>query len=468
MLYRVLLNLSVLRLVAESPTFQLVKTSTKKRGEEGKKAYAEFQRFEQLVDRKAGEFRVRLLGGTSVLEPFSIALHYGEGDSTPLSHVLPVFQHLYDFAQDLDCSDAITEFLTEEDDRDAVQERMRRRWLGEGRLVGLKADVHLLALVLDPFVHGALTSTEAPTCDLLAGEVLEGARAALRHFSSNDHAARSVLLQQFMLWNAAAPQPGPGGSGDAPPVAVATGHNAFSALRLNAMQQSWAKVKAREEALEKDGTARDEDSPAFAMREAIAKLRLCSSPVDFWLAMMNEMPRGAKPEQKEAHLLFCKTAADISSIIGHTCGVERAGKAYKQVLTSLRKSMEEARAMKAVYVYANYGLLELKHKAGDAFGAFSSDDPSLQQDGSKSTGSGIGLPASRSKRCFRNSSTPVSSSRSCLLLPTARGSGHGTACCAGGSAPAVVGGGGGGEGGGGEGGGPPIWGQSGTSPSVFS
>ena len=124
--------------------------------------------------------------------------------------------------------------------------------------------------------------------------------------------------------------------------------------------------------------------------------------------------------------------------------------------------------MKAVYVYANYGLLELKHKAGDAFGAFSSDDPSLQQDGSKSTGSGIGLPASRSKRCFRNSSTPVSSSRSCLLLPTARGSGHGTACCAGGSAPAVVGGGGGGEGGGGEGGGPPIWGQSGTSPSVFS
>ena len=81
-----------------------------------------------------------------------------------------------------------------------------------------------------------------------------------------------------------------------------------------------------------------------------------------------------------AHLLFCKTAANISSIIGHTCGVERAGKAYKQVLTSLRKSMEEAPAMKVVYVYANYGLLELKHTAGDALGAFSSDDHSLQQE----------------------------------------------------------------------------------------
>ena len=54
------------------------------------------------------------------------------------------------------------------------------------------------------------------------------------------------------------------------------------------------------------------------MREAIAMLRLTSSPVNFWLAMMNESPRGATVDQKEAHLLFCKTAADISSIVGYT------------------------------------------------------------------------------------------------------------------------------------------------------
>ena len=56
---------------------------------------------------------------------------------------------------------------------------------------------------LDPFAHGVLTSAEAPFCDLLAGEILESARTALRHSSSDDHAKRSVLLQQFMLWNAA-------------------------------------------------------------------------------------------------------------------------------------------------------------------------------------------------------------------------------------------------------------------------
>ena len=55
--------------------------------------------------------------------------------------------------------------------------------------------------------------------------------------------------------------------------------------------------------------------------------------------MMNELPRGATTDQQEAHLLFFKSAADISSIVGHTCGVERAGKGYKQVLSSLNERL---------------------------------------------------------------------------------------------------------------------------------
>mmetsp|Transcript_11277 Transcript_11277/g.24645 ORF Transcript_11277/g.24645 Transcript_11277/m.24645 type:complete len:87 (+) Transcript_11277:272-532(+) len=85
------------------------------------------------------------------------------------------------------------------------------------------------------------------------------------------------------------------------------------------------------------------------MRESIAKLRLCDNPIDFWLAMMNEQPRHATAKQRAAHMLFCKIAADISGIVGHTCGVERAGKAYKQVLGPLRKSMDEKRAMKSIF-----------------------------------------------------------------------------------------------------------------------
>ena len=373
MIHRVWLNISVLRLVAESPTYTVVKAATKKRGEEGKRALEEFKRFESLVESR--EFKVRLQGGAGVMEPFSIMLHYSEGDKVPLSHVLPVFQTIYDFSQQMGDFDAISEFLDSEEERDAVAECVRHRYLGEGRKVGLKADVHLLTFVLDPFVQAALTSPQKPDCDLLEGDVLEGARRALRHFASDDHAKRSVLLQQFMLWNAAAPrlpEGGQGGSGDSTPVAQVTGNNAFSGLRLSAMEQVWSKVQAREDKLNADKTPRDRDSSAFAVREEVAKLRLCDSPVEFWLAMMNETPRGANADQKQAHMLFCKAAADISSIVGHTCGVERAGKAYKQILTSLRKAMDEARAMKAIYVYSNYNLRQHKQGAGDSFSAFNS------------------------------------------------------------------------------------------------
>eukprot|EP00966_Prymnesium_polylepis_P144029 3325357-Prymnesium_polylepis.1 len=78
-------------------------------------------------------------------------------------------------------------------------------------------------------------------------------------------------------------------------------------------------------------------------------------------------------------MLFCKTAADISGIVGHTCGVERAGKAYKQVLGPLRKSMDETRASKAIFVFSNYNLRNHKQSAGDAFSAFNSDVPAAPQ-----------------------------------------------------------------------------------------
>ena len=218
------------------------------------------------------------------MEPFSIVLHYAEGDSVPISHVLALFQFAYEFSQQLDDFDAITDFLTTDEERDAIAGIMQKRWLGEGRLVGLKHDVHLLAYVLDPFAQGARTTATQPKCDFLDVEVMNAARTALRHFSKDDSAKRAILLQQFMLWNAAAPA-----LVGQPPVVQASGNNAFSALRLDAMQQVWDKKVTREEKLEAEGAQRDEDSSAFAMREAIANLRLTSSPVEFWLAMMNEV-----------------------------------------------------------------------------------------------------------------------------------------------------------------------------------
>ena len=43
----------------------------------------------------------------------------------------------------------------------------------------------------------------------------------------------------------------------------------------------------------------------------------------------NEAPNGVPKEAIEVQRFFCRTACDISNIVGHTCGVERAGKAYK-------------------------------------------------------------------------------------------------------------------------------------------
>ena len=230
-------NRQPMRLVSESAVFDLVLSSLKKRGKESEKSVAEFKRFRELVEARS--FYDRLAGGKALLEPFSLNLHYSEGDSVLLSHVYPSFQLLYDFAQTLDEFDAITTLLEEEEELDAVNQLVKERWLGEGAKVGLRHDVHLLAFLGDPYVQAALTSPTNPDCDILTGDVAEAARRALRHFSKDDPAKRAVLLQQLMLWTAATPAlsvEAAAGSGGA--VAVAMGNNAFSSLRLAAMQLS--------------------------------------------------------------------------------------------------------------------------------------------------------------------------------------------------------------------------------------
>ena len=46
------------------------------------------------------------------------------------------------------------------------------------------------------------------------------------------------------------------------------------------------------------------------------------------------------------------------------------GKSYGLVMSSLRKAMDHVRAMKAVFVFANYGLIDHKHETGDGYDAF--------------------------------------------------------------------------------------------------
>ena len=55
----------------------------------------------------------------------------------------------------------------------------------------------------------------------------------------------------------------------------------------------------------------------------------------------------------------------IDSTLGQGMRSRAINKAYKQVLSSLQKSMDEMRAMKAIYVYSNHNLCEHIQSAGD-------------------------------------------------------------------------------------------------------
>ena len=361
-------NYSALRLVSESPVYAVVKQQLKKRGQEGKKALEEFERFEELTASRRS--REKIGGVSATLGPFSHVLHYGEGDSVPVSHVLPCFQLCYDFSQQLNEYTAITAVLEKEEHHDEFVSAVRDRWLGEGRKVGVKNDVHLCSFGLDPYAQAILTTPEDPDCDLLSGEVWAAARRVLRQLAGDDAAKRSVLLQQLGLWQSACPQINADAAGPSRNRAAQAGNNAYSSLYLSAMELMWDKVEARQTALQDRDELPDADVPGFDIKEAVDKLKLSPKPTGFWLEMQRETPRGAKPEAIEAHKLFCKMACDILSIVGHTCGVERAGKGYGLVLGPLRKSMDPARAKKAIYVFENYGLLNHKQVSGDGYDSF--------------------------------------------------------------------------------------------------
>lgn len=358
---RVALNYTALRLLSESALFEATRAQLSRRGrDQGEKAREEFQRFEDLVTSRAS--KAKIIGATAVLEPFSSALHYSEGDSVPLSHVYVIFQSLYDLSQQLDEYPAIQKLLPTDDQRSEVTAVVRGRWLGEGQKKGLKHDAQLCAFALDPYVQASLATRDKPECDLLTNEVTDAARRVLKQVAGSDAGKRAMLSQQFNLWLAAYPRK------DAEGAQVhRSGQNAFSSLYLVAMDLVWDLIDEREKAMAADTTTVRTSVEADAtadIKELIAKLKLMPKPTDFWLSMLSSTPTGATPAQIEAHRYFCKAACDISAIVGHTCGVERAGKGYGLVLTPLRKRMATDRVKKAVYVLENYGLSRLKMEAG--------------------------------------------------------------------------------------------------------
>lgn len=360
MCMRVVKNFSVLRLLSESDSFAAVKAQVSKRGRQGEKSLVEFQRFEDLVGSR--DARTKILGAAMLLEPFSTVLHYLEGDSVPVSHVYPCYQLLYDFVQQLGKVSQISALLEDEDEQDKVCSIVRDRWLGAARKTGLKDQLHFCAFALDPYAQAALTTANSPECDLLTQEVSEAARQVFKYIETNP-IKRAMLIEQFGLWCAARPRLSVGTRCSE---ATQSGNNSFSSLYLTGMQLVWDKMKS--------ASSEQVDQPTYcildAIKHTIANLKTCSKPTEFWLAMSAEIPRGASQSAIEAHRYFCRIACDLLAIVSHTAGVERAGKGYGLILTSLRQSMDPERVRKCVYCLENYGLLSLGQEAGGGLEAF--------------------------------------------------------------------------------------------------
>ena len=322
MLQSVFKCIGAVRAVIDSPVYKLCKEEARKRGgPEGHKALEKFNTFEAIVETRS--FKPKLEIGANVLKPLSCALHYLEGDSVPLSHVYPVFQGIYDFVQSL-ADELSVQDLIDSSDCEKMVELVNERWLGAGRKVGLKADVHLLSFTLDPYAQAAVSTPNEPTTTLLNSETLSAARSALRHHV-REAEQRAVVSQQLQLWLAARPalppSDGVGGSNLAP---VAQGRNAYSSLYLASMEIIWDLAEAREGKIAKEQIKRpvqDEEDLGYSLSETIERLKLARKPTTFWLSMKAEQPAGAKPEELEAHKFFCLTALNVSSIVGHTCGV---------------------------------------------------------------------------------------------------------------------------------------------------
>lgn len=290
---RAVKNYSVLRLVSESAVFGAVKQQTRKRGDAGSKTLQQMRRFEELVGSRVAKDRI--MGAASLLQPFSTVLHYLEGDSVPISHIYPCYQLLYDYAQQLGSMDEIQSLLESEDDQDQVLSAMRDRWLGAGRKVGLKDDVHFCAFALDPYAQAAMTSRTKPECDLWTAEISSSARRVLSHYSGDDAALRSVLIEQFGLWCSASPRV-PHGETEA----GQSGHNAFSSLYLTGMQLTWDRLLGASQSMESQESV-ELSSPAVALKHHVHRLKACRKPMEFWLTMQNEAPHG---ESKLANPIF--------------------------------------------------------------------------------------------------------------------------------------------------------------------
>ena len=261
----------------------------------------------------------------SLLSPFSRSLHYLEGNSVPASHVLPIYNALHIYATSLPADvkerydpETITSIIN------AVEER----WLGATRKEGLKHQAHLAAFFYDPYVREALRGE-----GLINDEVREAAINTLKHMQQ-EKGRDGMLQEEHHLY--------------------ASGNVCYASL-LDGVKDIVVSMKEKSIAVL---VAAGKQLPENEVDRVIFKLKnWCLHPSTFWQAAKKAGEEQLTGQRLTAHLMFTEAVLDLSTIVPHSCGTERAGKGYGLVQTKNRCSFGENNLMMAIYIYWNHCLV---------------------------------------------------------------------------------------------------------------
>jgi hypothetical protein len=322
MIVTVLLNWSVLVEVLDSDEFKLSKRHSKV------KQRPDFIKFEDLVGSVA--LKRKLEAVRASIGPVCVALHYNEGDSVPISHIVPVYAVLYASAQK---PPATVTDVFKTDECKTVVEAMERRWIPSGsgsrRTVGLRHDVHCLAYELDWYTQLIV--------EVILGE--EMATAVVHSYT--DQSARNAIAQHC------------GGTTTAKYGRLMTQFRNFNARRgvYNMHDEIRAVVKLKAGALLKtmdDETKGDPTKCLIAILKEVDDIGGAS-------IMFENLIRGGRLSADERE--FCDFALDIGEIVGHACAVERLNKGHSNLHSKARASLKPTTVLRALYVYTNEQLL---------------------------------------------------------------------------------------------------------------
>lgn len=156
MAHTVIENSLVFAVLLKTAIFKASCATQSKRGKDGQTSAAEHARFKSLINDE--KFNDRVLAVHELLECFSQVLHYVEGDSAPPSHVLPLYQSLFDYVNAV--PDVIKNVLDKET-LEKVVGVVEDRWIGikGSRKVPLKCDILLASFALDPYAQIACSDS---------------------------------------------------------------------------------------------------------------------------------------------------------------------------------------------------------------------------------------------------------------------------------------------------------------------